>query len=108
MAKYVIRSTNNNQFRWTFHANNGEIIMTSETFTAKQACKNGIASSKVCVNDKNFEKLTSISNQPYFNQIANNGEILATSEMYSSTYNRDNAIQVVKQQAPGAGVIDNT
>ncbi len=102
MGKYQIRRTSNGQFRWTLKASNGENLLTSEAYTTKQGCLDGVASSKVCVADKNFYKKTSISGQPYFNQAANNYQVLGTSEMYSSTAARDNGIDSVKRNAPTA------
>ncbi|WP_442795414.1 YegP family protein [Pelobium manganitolerans] len=108
MGKYQIRRTGNGQFRWTLKASNGETLLTSESYVSKQGCVDGIASSKVCVADKNFDKKTSISGQPYFNQLANNYQVLGTSEMYSSTSARDNGIDSVKRNAPTATIEDLT
>jgi uncharacterized protein YegP (UPF0339 family) len=108
MGKYQIRRTSNGQFRWTLKASNGETLITSETYVSKQGCLDGVASSKVCVADKNFDKKTSTSGQPYFNQVANNYQVLGTSEMYSSTSARDNGIDSVKRNAPTATIEDLT
>jgi uncharacterized protein YegP (UPF0339 family) len=108
MGKYQIRRTSNGQFRWTLKASNGETLLTSESYVSKQGCLDGVASSKVCVADKNFDKKDSISGQPYFNQLANNYQVLGTSEMYSSTSARDNGIDSVKRNAPTATIEDLT
>lgn len=108
MGKYQIRKTSNGQFRWTLKASNGETLLTSETYVSRQGCLDGVASSKVCVADKNFDKKTSVSGQPYFNQVANNYQVLGTSEMYSSTSARDNGIDSVKRNAPTATIEDLT
>lgn len=106
MSKYQITKTINNQYRWVLKATNGETLITSETYTTKQNCLNGIASSKVSVSDKNFERKSSIAGQPYFNQVANNYQVLGTSEMYSSIAARDNGIESVKRNAPTATIED--
>lgn len=109
MGKYEIKPTSNSQYRWTFKASNGLNIMTSETYVSKEGCRNGITSSKANLADSNFGRLTSVRYEPYFVQKASgNHEVLATSEMYSSTHNRDHAIQVVKNEAPSAIVVDLT
>lgn len=108
MGKYQITRTSNGQFRWVLRASNGEKLLTSETYTTKQNCLNGVASSKVSVSDNNFSKLTSFSGQPYFNQIANNYQVLGTSEMYTTTTARDNGIDSVKRNAPTANIEDLT
>lgn len=106
MGKYQIKKTSNNQYRWVLKATNGETLITSETYTTKQNCLNGIASSKVSISDKNFERKSSIAGQPYFNQVANNYQVLGTSEMYSSIAARDNGIDSVKSNAPTATIED--
>ncbi|WP_374330710.1 YegP family protein [Soonwooa sp.] len=106
MSKYQIKKTINSQYRWVLKATNGETLITSETYTTNQNCLNGIASSKISVSDKNFERKSSISGQPYFNQGANNYQVLGTSEMYSSIAARDNGIDSVKRNAPTATIED--
>lgn len=106
MGKYQIRRTSSGQFRWTLKATNGENLITSEEYTTKQNCLNGISSSKINVADQSFQRKTSISGQPYFNQIAGNGSVLGTSEMYSNVYNRDAGIESTKRNAPTAIIED--
>lgn len=106
MSKYQIKRTSNGQFRWILKASNGETLITSETYTTKQSCLNGIISSKASVSDKNFERKISTAGQPYFNQIANNYQVLGTSEMYTSIAARDNGIDSVKRNAPIAIIED--
>ena len=108
MGKYQIKRTSNGQFRWILKATNGEILITSESYVSKQGCLDGVASSKVCIADKNFDKKTSTAGQPYFNQVANNYQILGTSEMYSSIAARDNGIDSVKRNASTATIEDLT
>lgn len=109
MGTYRIKKTINNEYRWTFHASNGENILTSETFKTNSGCRESIASSKRNLADANFAKRTSVRNEPYFVQIASgNYEPLATSEMYSSSYARDNGIRVVQTEAPAAPIDDQS
>jgi len=108
MAKYEIKNAVNFQYYWVFKANNGETIIKSETYTTKDGCRNGIYSSKVSVNDSNFDKRNSINYQYYFNQRASNYQVLGTSETYTTTYSRDHAIEVVKREAPTAIIEDLT
>src|SRR5690606_17262038 len=106
MSKYIIRKTSNGQYWWVLKATNGNTLITSETYTTKQSCQGGIASSKVSIADSNFKRLTSVRNEPYFTQNSNNYQVLGTSEMYSSTQNRENGIEAVKQYAPIATIED--
>ena len=106
MGKYQIKKTLSGQFRWTLKSSNGENLITSEQYTTKQNCLNGISSSKINIADQNFQRKTSTFGQPYFNQIANNGAVLGTSEMYATTYSREAGIESVKRNAPTAIIED--
>ena len=45
-AKFEVYKDSNGQFRFRLKAANGEIIATSEAYTAKSGCMNGIESVK--------------------------------------------------------------
>ncbi|MBO6793329.1 MAG: YegP family protein [Balneolaceae bacterium] len=78
--------------------NNGEVILTSEMYTTKSDCENGIESVKNNASDiENYERKTSKNGEPYFVLKAANGEIIGRSEMYSSEVNRDNGIKAVQR-----------
>lgn len=88
---------------------NGEVVLTSEMYAAKQGVINGIASVKVnAPMDGRYRRLTSRDGSPYFTLQGANGEIVGVSEMYSSTTNRDNGIEWVKANAPSATTVDYT
>lgn len=42
MAKFELFEGKDNQWYWNLHANNGEIIASSEGYTSKQAAEHGI------------------------------------------------------------------
>jgi len=105
MGKFVINSTKNGQFRFNLKANNGQIILSSEQYTTKAACNNGINSVKEnAKSDDRFERGQAKNGQFYFNLKAKNGQIIGTSEMYESAAGRDNGIASVKKNAPDAVV----
>jgi uncharacterized protein YegP (UPF0339 family) len=105
MGKFVIKKDASNQYRFNLKAANGEIILTSEAYTSKQNCHNGIQSVKNNAHDdNNYQRLTAKDNSPYFNLIAQNSQVIGTSEMYSSAAARENGIQSVKANAPGASI----
>lgn len=107
--KYQLNKSKNEQYYWVLFAVNGEIILnSSETYTSKDAALNGIQSSKTNVGDTNFQRLTALNGQPYFNQIAANWKVIGKSEMYNSVQARDNGIAAVKRDAPGARIEDLT
>ncbi|MBN2879739.1 MAG: YegP family protein [Clostridia bacterium] len=45
-AKFIIKKDKSGQYRFNLKAGNGEIIATSESYTSKAGCKNGIESVK--------------------------------------------------------------
>ncbi|CAA9196528.1 YegP family protein [Flavobacterium collinsii] len=109
MGKFVITKRANGEFQFNLKAGNGQTILTSEGYTTKAACLNGIESVKTnSQNDGKFDKLESKSGKPYFNLKATNGQIIGSSEMYESTAARDNGIASVKTNAPEAATDDQT
>ena len=108
MGKYVIQKTSSGQFRWNLKAANGQTLITSESYSSKQACKNGIASSQKNIAEDSFALLSSKKGDPYFNQLSRNKQILGTSQMYTSAAARDNGIASVQKNAPTASIEDLT
>jgi uncharacterized protein len=109
MGKFVIKRSNNNQFFFVLKAGNGEVILTSEMYTAKPSCTNGISSVKsVAPYNGNYEKLTSSNWKYYFNLKASNGQVIGTSQMYETSQGRDNGIESVKSNAPLAPTEDES
>jgi uncharacterized protein len=79
------------------------VILTSEGYTTKAACDNGIESvRKNAANDSSFERKKSTNGKDYFNLKATNGQIIGTSEMYESSTAMENGIASVKKNATSA------
>ncbi|MCL4114651.1 UNVERIFIED_CONTAM: hypothetical protein GTU68_056204 [Idotea baltica] len=109
MGKFEINKDKSGQFRFNLKATNGQVILTSESYTTKASCTNGIESVRTFSKlDVNYERLTAKDGSPYFNLKASNGQVIGTSEMYSSTAARETGIASVKSNAPTASVVDNT
>lgn len=107
MGKFVITKRTNGDFQFSLKATNGQVILASQGYSSKDGCKNGIDSVKTnATNDARYEKKTSINGKYYFNLNASNGQVIGTSEMYESTAGRDNGIESVKNNAPGAAIED--
>ena len=105
MAKFVITPSTNGDFRFNLKAGNGEIILTSQGYSSKSACKNGIESVRTNSQvDEHYEKITAQDGRYYFNLKAANTQVIGTSEMYESSSGRENGIASVKANAPGATV----
>jgi uncharacterized protein YegP (UPF0339 family) len=109
MAKFVITTRTNGEFHFNLTASNGQTILSSEGYTTKSNCLNGIESVKSNSQDASkFDSKTSANGKSYFNLKAANGQIIGTSQMYESLAARDNGIESVKTNAPSATTEDKT
>lgn len=109
MGKFVISKRANGEFQFNLKAGNGQVILTSEGYSAKAGCENGIESvRKNSQDESNFDKKTSTNGKFYFNLKAGNGQIIGSSQMYESEQGRDNGISSVNENAAGASVEDET
>lgn len=107
MGKFVITTRTNGEFQFNLQAGNGQVILSSEGYTTKAACTNGIDSVKRnSQEDGRFERKTSSNGKFYFNLKATNGQVIGSSQMYESEASRDNGIASVKTNAPDATVDD--
>lgn len=108
--KFILFKDSANEFRFNLYAINGRnILRSSEGYTSKQGCINGIASTKTnAIIDERYDRAVSKSDQHYFTHKARNGETLGISEMYNSEAARDNGIEAVKRDAPKAAIQDLT
>lgn len=108
MAALFVIQKSGDQFTFSLVAGNNEKILSSERYTAKAGCLNGVKSVQTNAGvDARYSKLVSKSGQPYFVLKAGNNEIIGTSQMYKSEAARDGGIEAVKTGAPTATVVDN-
>ena len=106
MGKFVIRTTTTG-IKFDLKAGNGQVILTSEVYTTKAACQNGIESvKKNAPDDARYERKDSTNGKPMFNLKATNGQVIGTSELYESVAARENGIESVKKNAPDAEVVE--
>ncbi|MCZ4245262.1 YegP family protein [Pedobacter punctiformis] len=109
MGKFIISQRKNEEYQFNLKASNGQVILTSEGYTAKASCKNGIESVKTNAPlDSRYDRKIAKNGLYYFNLKAGNGEIIGTSQMYTSIGGRETGIESVKANAPGAEIIDET
>lgn len=105
MGKFQIKQSVNGQYYFNLKASNGEIILSSEGYTSKQGCLNGIESVKHnSSKDESYVTKTASNGKFYFNLKARNGEIVGTSEIYNTKQNVINGINSVKNNAPSANI----
>ncbi|MBI3219101.1 MAG: YegP family protein [Bacteroidetes bacterium] len=105
MGKFVISTRTNGEFQFNLKADNGQVILTSEGYTTRAACDNGIESvRKNSADDARYERKRSTNDKHYFNLKAGNGQVIGTSEMYESSAAMENGIASVTKNAPDASV----
>jgi uncharacterized protein YegP (UPF0339 family) len=107
--KFQIFKGKNDEFYFRFRAGNGKIILRSEGYSLRASCSNGIESVKRnAPNDNRYERIDKTDDYR-FNLKAENGQVIASSsEGYTTKVNRENAIDVVKKEAPNAPTEDQT
>lgn len=118
-GKFVIKMTASGEFKFNLQSANGQIIATSESYSSKANCENGIESVRrncgVHIEDQTaavFETLTNPKYEVYkdkagefrFRLKARNGEIIASGEGYSAKAGCLNGINSIKENAPNAPV----
>jgi len=107
MGKFVVTTRKNGEFQFNLKASNGQVILASEGYSSKTSCMNGIESvKKNSADESKFEKKVSSNGKFFFNLKATNGQIIGTSEMYESEASRNKGIASVKENAPGASVVE--
>ncbi|WP_319583117.1 YegP family protein [uncultured Pseudodesulfovibrio sp.] len=106
-GKFERKQTSDGQWMFNLKAGNGEIILTSERYTAKSGCDNGIAS--VQANsplDERYERKEAKNGQPYFVLKAANHQVIGVSEMYSSKSAMETGIESVKTNGRTTSIVD--
>ena len=109
MGKFVITKRSNGEFQFNLKAGNGQVILSSEGYSSKFGCENGIASVKENSKlDERFERKVSSNDKPFFNLKAGNGQIIGKSELYESEASMENGIDSVKNNAPDSPIEDQS
>ena len=107
MGKFVIKVRKDGEFQFNLLATNGQVILTSEGYTTKSACLNGIESVKKNAQDEErFDKKVAKNGKPFFNLVAKNGQVVGASQMYASERTMLAGIASVMRNAPDAPVVE--
>lgn len=107
--KFEIYKGINSEFYFRLSASNGENILSSEGYSAKENAQNGIESViKNSADLSSFEKKISANGKFYFALKAKNGQIIGSSQMYSTEASRDGGIDSVMKNAAVAETEDNS
>ena len=121
MGKFVIKTVASG-IKFDLKAGNGEVIATSEVYTSKNACENGIESVRknapvAAIEDQTIEGFATEKNPKFevykdnkgeyrFRLKATNGQIIATGEGYAAKASCLNGVESVRRNAPEAPVAE--
>jgi hypothetical protein len=84
-ARVAVEQGATNQFRFNVYAANGQIVLSSESYTTDAAAFNGaFAVQDAATNSNNFALKTAADGRVYFTLTALNGQVVGTSQMYAS------------------------
>ncbi len=106
---YVLSGAANANYRFNLKAGNGQVILTSEAYSSKEAAKHGIESVRVnSPLDERYDRREAKDGRPYFVLKAANTQIIGQSQMYSSASAMEHGIESVKANGPDSPVVDET
>ena len=107
-GSFELKKAANGQFHFNLKAGNGEIILTSEMYAAKESAKAGIASVQAnSAKDDRYNKEESSNGKYYFTLKAGNNQIIGNSQMYATAASRDAGIESVKNNGSTEVIKDN-
>ena len=119
MGKFVVKNVATG-IKFDLKAGNGEVIATSEVYTSKSACLNGVESVRknapvAALEDQTVEGFATEKHPKFevykdnkgeyrFRLKATNGQIIATGEGYVAKASCLNGVESVRRNAPEAPV----
>lgn len=108
-GKFELKKAKDGQFHFNLLAGNGQIILTSEMYKAKDSALNGVESvRKNAQREGAFESKISSNDKHYFVLKATNGQVVGQSQMYASAASCQNGIESVQKNAPDAALDDQS
>ena len=107
-GKFVVSKGKDGQNYFALKAGNGETILQSEGYKARNSCEIGIDSVRSnSANVDRFHRRTSRDGKYYFVLKSSNGQEVGRSRMYKSESGCRNGMASVARNAPGADVVDD-
>jgi uncharacterized protein YegP (UPF0339 family) len=106
-AKFELKLTAKKNWMFNLKAANGEVILTSEQYAARDGAANGIESvRKNATTAESFDVRTAKNGEQYFVLLAKNKEVIGKSEMYKSPSSVKRGIASVMRNALTARVVE--
>ena len=107
MGKFVVTVRKNGEFQFNLKDTNGQVILTSEGYTKKESCLNGIESvRKNGPIEERYEIKVAKNGKPFFNLKATNGQVIGSSQMYASERTMKQGIASVMRNAAASPVVE--
>ena len=108
-AKFGVKLASTGEFYFNLIADDGDILLSSELYHAKNSAENGVASVKKNAADlARYERQTLDNGRFRFVIKATNGQVVGHSPMYALENDREQLLARVHEQAPKAKVEDLT
>ena len=108
-GKFVISKGNDDKYYFNLKAGNGEVILTSQGYSARADCLNGIESVKSnSADEARFDCKKSNDGKDYFVLTATNGQTIGKSQMYKSESGCSNGVQSVAKSAADSSIVDES
>ena len=108
-GKFVITKGKDEKFYFNLKAGNGEVILTSQGYSARADCMKGIESVKNnSADEARFDCKKSNDGKDYFVLTASNGQTIGKSQMYKSVSGCSNGVQSVAKSAADSSVVDES
>ncbi len=107
MSIFELKRNEDDAYHFTLKANNGQVILSSESYTSKNEAKAGIAAvQEQAQSDTRYERKTAKNGNFFFNVKATNGQVIGSSQMYSSESGMENGIKSVKENVLDAKITE--
>jgi uncharacterized protein YegP (UPF0339 family) len=102
-GKFQLKKASNGQFHFNLLAGNGQVILSSEQYKARDSALNGIESvRRNALREGAFEVKESSNGKHYFVLKASNGQVVGQSQMYASRAGAEQGCESVRRHAPEA------
>lgn len=101
--RFEISADQAGKHRFNLTAKNGQVVLSSQGYSSKAACKNGIDSvRRNSGDDASYERKEAKNGKHYFNLLAKNKQVIGSSQMYASKASMENGIKSVGANASSA------
>jgi hypothetical protein len=108
-SKCHLKKASDGQFHFNLHAGNGEIILSSELYKARQSALDGIESvRRNAQRDGAFEIKETTAGKFHFVLKASNGQVVGQSQQYASKAAASGGVESVQKNAPEAELKDDS